>query len=282
MQRSGSSQSKIQNPKSKIRARAERAFTLLEVLVALALTMLIIPTLVFAYINILGSYDAIKRMPGRNFELATARNALLAEADYEIAQRGDQFDGATGRQVTWSAQIEPTTTADLFLVTFTCNISAGEDPNTHPEENITEVFRVLRPTWSQGTDSATLRAENRDRIMLALQPSPLGGIIGGDGVPSATSAAGKGKSKGNTKSGQGGASTGKGGGNTGKSGPGTGTGKSGGGKSGAPNDGYYFDNIGKGGNTGKSGGGAGNNTGKGGGGATNNPGAKGGRTAPRK
>jgi len=195
---------------------------MVEVLVALAIAMAMIPILVASYINILHGYDAINRMPARDLDLTTARNALLAEADYDTAQKGDTFEGATGRQVTWSAQIDPTTTADLFQVTFTCQFAGGSDSdssttattNTTTDDPVTEIFRVLRPTWSQGTDSATLRAANKDRILQNPNPSPLSGIIGGDSAPSATTAAGKGKSSG--KGGKNGAPPGK---NTGKGAP---------------------------------------------------------------
>jgi len=252
----------MMTPKSKIHARNTRAFTLVEVLIALAISASMGIALMFSYVNLVNVYDAISRMPMRNLDLATARNALLAEADYETAQRGDQFEGATGRQVVWSSLIEPTTTADLFLVTFNCQISGGEDAKA-PDENITEIFRVLRPTWSQGTDSATLRAEARDRILQMLQPSPIGGIIGGDGVPSAT--AGKsGKSKSGSKTGPGGkAGTGKGNtgkGNTGKSSGSTGKGGQGGGQGGGNN---YFNNPGN--NPGKAGNKGGSTSGTGGG-----------------
>jgi len=209
---------------------------MVEVLVALALAMFIIPLLVASYINILNGYDAIRRMPARDLDLTTARNALLAEADYDTAQKGDTFEGATGRQITWSAQIDPTTTADLFQVTFTCQFTGGSD-DTATDDTVTEIFRVLRPTWSQGTDSATLRAANKDRILQNPNPSPLSGIVGGDSAPAASTAS-KSKSKNTSKGGKtGGGSSGKNGGksNTGKNGGNTGKGGNNTGKAGRPN-----------------------------------------------
>jgi len=247
---------------------------MVEVLVALAITMLIIPLIVASYINILHGYDAIRRLPARDLDLTTARNALLAEADYDTAQKGDQFDGAppANRHVTWSAVIDPTTTADLFQVTFTCQLTGGSDTGDNgdknlPDETITEIFRVLRPTWSQGTDSATLRAENKDRILQNPQLSPLSGVVGGDSAPSTSGAAGAGKGKGknNGKGGQsgGGGAPGK---NTGKNGNNTGKGNNNQGKGGRPNqggnnnggnffnNGGFFNNNGNGGNNGNNGG----------------------------
>ena len=62
----------------------------------------------------------------------------------------------------WTATIEPTGQADLFAVTFECEIAGRA---TASEQKTREVFRVLRPTWSIAADRATLRAASRDRIL---------------------------------------------------------------------------------------------------------------------
>ena len=168
-------------------------FTVIELVVALVIFAGMSVALTASYINILDAYQIVQSRPQRDLDLRFARNALLAEPDFETAQKGDQFDGASGRHVTWSAVIEPTTTADLFTVTFTCELGPGSDPKDM-EQTVTEVFRVLRPTWSQtapqsaGTDRNTLRTEARDRILQDQQPSPLSGISGSS----------SGSSKGNT------------------------------------------------------------------------------------
>lgn len=161
------------------RERGSRAFTVVEVLIALAICAMMGVVLVASYMNILNAYDAMAKNPKRNLDVRFARNALLAEADFETAQKGDQLEGPSGRHITWSSVIEPTLTANLFQVTFTCELSAGNDP-ADKEETVTEVFRVLRPTWANTSgfspDAATLRAEARDRITQAQQPSPLSGL----------------------------------------------------------------------------------------------------------
>lgn len=202
------------------RRKTRRAFTIVEVLVALLIFSIMSVGIIGAYLNILAAYERVKTRPSVNLDVRFARNALLTESDFETAQKGDSFEGATGRQVTWSAVIEPTITADLFLVTFTCELGPGNNPD-EKEETVEEVFRLLRPTWSVTSgfspDAATLRAEARDRITEARQPSPLSGISSGGST-------GGGSSSGGGKSG---GSTGRPG-NTGN----TGGGKSGGGGSG--------------------------------------------------
>lgn len=200
-----------------MRRKTRRAFTIVEVLVALLIFSIMSIGIIGAYLNILAAYERVKTRPSVSLDVRFARNALLTESDFETAQKGDNFEGATGRQVTWSAVIEPTITADLFLVTFTCELGPGNTPD-EKEETVVEVFRLLRPTWSVTSgfspDAATLRAEARDRITEAQQPSPLSGISGG----SSSSSGGGSKSGGSTGN-TGGAGGGKSGGSGGASAP---------------------------------------------------------------
>jgi general secretion pathway protein I len=138
------------------------AFTLLEVLVALAIFAMAAVVLGGAYLNVLNGYEVARRATVTDPEVEFARAALLAQPDVDLAQQGAEFDSADGRHVRWTAVIEPTTVADLFTVTFNCDITgAGQISPQHTQER----FRVLRPTWSQATDRTTLRANAKDRIL---------------------------------------------------------------------------------------------------------------------
>ena len=137
-------------------------FTLLEVLVALGIFALSAVVLATAYLHVLKGYEGAKRATATDPEVSFARAALLAQADVDLAQQGDEFDTADGRHVRWTAAIAPTTVADLFTVTFDCDItSQGQTTPQHIEQ----IFRVLRPTWSQATDRTTLRSNAKDRIL---------------------------------------------------------------------------------------------------------------------
>ena len=141
---------------------APRAFTLLEVLVALSIFALAAVVLGSAYVNVLTSYAAVARAGQVDEDLRFARAALAAEADRERAEEGGDFEGTDGRRVRWRAEIEPAGVADLFVVTFTCELA---EAGTGRVETVTEVFRLLRPTWSEELERETLRAEARDRIL---------------------------------------------------------------------------------------------------------------------
>jgi general secretion pathway protein I len=143
--------------------RARRSgFTMLEVLVALGIFALAAVVLAGAYINVLNGYEVAKRATVSDPDVQFARSQLLEQADVELARQGGEFATPDGRAVRWTATIDPTESADLFLVTFECDIAANA---TVKEQRVQQVFRVLRPTWSVATDRATLRAAAKDRIL---------------------------------------------------------------------------------------------------------------------
>jgi general secretion pathway protein I len=140
-----------------------RGFTILEVLVALAIFGMAAVMLATGYINVLNAYSVAGRGNVRDDNVRFARSLLIAEPDRKKAEQGDDFDAGDGVHVKWQATIEPTTTADLFRVEFVCDVS---DPNSTTTRGPTkETFMLLRPTWSEGTDTAKLRANAKDRIL---------------------------------------------------------------------------------------------------------------------
>ena len=143
------------------RVRGRGGFSLVEVLVALAIFVLMAVVLGATYINILNAYEIAARSVTRDDDVRFARVALLAEAERDLAEQGAEFDGGNGRRVKWRAIIDPTATADLFQVTFICEISGPDIPKG---ETVEEVFRLLRPTWSEPADRDKLRADAKLRI----------------------------------------------------------------------------------------------------------------------
>lgn len=143
-----------------------KAFTLLETMVALAVFAMAAIVLGTAYVNVLNGYEVARRATAGNPELQFARAQLLTQTDVEVARQGGDFDAADGRRVRWTATIDPTDTADLFQVLLECEITGA---GAAKDQKITQVFRVLRPTWSVPADRNTLRAAARDRILKILE-----------------------------------------------------------------------------------------------------------------
>jgi prepilin-type N-terminal cleavage/methylation domain-containing protein len=142
--------------------RQSQAFTLLEVLVALTIFALSAIVLSGAYLNVLNSYAIATHSEQIAEDVAYARSLVLTEPDRIKLEQGGDFDTVAGRHAKWSVEIASTTTADLFTVTFTCEI---EDPTqTEPQKKV-QIFTVLRPTWSiDAAERSKLREDAKTRI----------------------------------------------------------------------------------------------------------------------
>lgn len=142
--------------------RQSKGFTLLEVLVALTIFALSAIVLGGAYLNVLNSYAIATRTEQISEDVAFARSLVLAEPDRTKLEQGGDFDTAGGRHARWSVEIASTTTADLFTVTFTCEVA---DPGQSEPQKAVQVFTVLRPTWSiDAGERAKLKQDAKTRI----------------------------------------------------------------------------------------------------------------------
>lgn len=138
-----------------------RAFTVMEVMVAIALFAVAAVILGGSYMNVLNAYAAVERKGDYDQDVKFARAALLAEADRDTVEKGGDFETTEGRRVVWKAVLEPTEMPDLFTVAFECEINS-----TQMKEPVVlhETFRVLRPSWSKSDERDVLRGKVRERI----------------------------------------------------------------------------------------------------------------------
>jgi general secretion pathway protein I len=138
------------------------AFTLLEVLVALAIFAMSAIFLGASYVNVLNARAIVSRDAVTSADVAFARSLVLTQPDINKLKDGGDFDSADNRHVKWSAEITPTSTADLFTVVFTCEVA---DPAQAEPEKTVQTFMVLRPTWSiDPAARSQLRQDAKNRI----------------------------------------------------------------------------------------------------------------------
>jgi general secretion pathway protein I len=138
-------------------------FTVLEVLVALAIFAMAAIVLASSYLNILNGYEVIARGAEANADLAFARTLVLNEADPKKLEQGGMFDTADGNRVNWSAEITSTNMPELFTVTLTCETSGATKQSA--SDKAVQTFTVLRPTWVVDTaERDKLREDVKTRI----------------------------------------------------------------------------------------------------------------------
>lgn len=154
---------------SDLRSTAGRGFTLLEVLVSLAIFALAAIMLSATYVNILSNYDAVSRRNEHSQDLRLVRAQLLSEPDRKKAEDGGDFALPDNRSARWKAVIEETNVADLFRISFTCEIretGAGTGKPWAQEET----FTLLRPTWSDPALRDKLRASAQENANKRKRP----------------------------------------------------------------------------------------------------------------
>lgn len=144
-----------------VRPRSTRAFTLIEVLVSLAIVAAAGLVLAMAFTNVLRDYNAIVHRSDHADDLLLVHAAIDSTADPAVAQTWNDVPLPDGKKARWRATITPGQIADLFAVDCDIEVTAPEGADSY---KLTEHFMLLRPTWSQPADRETLRAASRDKL----------------------------------------------------------------------------------------------------------------------
>ena len=138
-----------------------RAFTLIEVLVSLAIFAVAAVSLGAAYSNVLLSRIAMKQDEQRLDDRSRCRAALLETPGFEDVEAGGEIHLPGGRTARWQGKIEATAVSDLFAVQLTAEIEATDGGEA---EEFAETRMLLRPTWSIPSDRQKIRDEARQRL----------------------------------------------------------------------------------------------------------------------
>jgi len=141
--------------------KSPRGFTLIEVLISLAIFALAAVVLSMAYLNIIGSYSGMGARQQAEEDWKWLRLTVLSEPELKKVEEGGRIALPNGQQLVWTAKVEPTDVADLFRV----NLKGETAQTTGPEAwQRTQVLQLLRPTWSDPADREKLRDITRQRL----------------------------------------------------------------------------------------------------------------------
>lgn len=143
-------------------SRAPRGFTLVEVMLAMALFGIAVTTFATAYINIINALAAIQVDQAFEQDLTLVRQQALVQQEIEdLEEGGEVFTGSHG-EASWSVEYEPTLVADLFKLTLTIELL---DRELDEMKEVVETHFLTRPTWSDPVERAELRADTADRLL---------------------------------------------------------------------------------------------------------------------
>jgi prepilin-type N-terminal cleavage/methylation domain-containing protein len=133
-----------------------RGFTLLEVLVGIAILALAVVVLGAAYVNTLGAHAAVAQRATAGEGMDYLREAVLAEPDRRKVEAGGRMPLPEDRDLSWVATVEAAAVPDLFRVVVRGRITGGRDGS---EEAFEQKLMLLRPDWSEPDRREQVRAD---------------------------------------------------------------------------------------------------------------------------
>ena len=149
----------------------QRGFTIIEVLVALAILSTGAFVLTFAFANAVNGLQRQKDNSQWENDLQFVRRQVLLAKNMEELEEGDEIETLSSGVITWEAtEIEMAEVIDLFRVTVEYEI---EDAPEGYEQH-SEILYLLRPAWSEGefaADRQELLQDKQEQLRMARQES---------------------------------------------------------------------------------------------------------------
>lgn len=132
-----------------------RAFTLIEVVIAIAIFSVTAGILLAAIGNAYAAQSSLSRRDSRHEERREIMRILLSESenDSEKLNTGGDYQSVAGENAHWEAEAEETPQAGLFRV----NVVIDWDDDTERE---TFFFYAFRPDWKSQFDNQEVLLED--------------------------------------------------------------------------------------------------------------------------
>ncbi|MBC2604470.1 PulJ/GspJ family protein [Pelagicoccus albus] len=143
--------------------KAGAGFTLLEVMVAMALFFMAVTFFSMTYLNTLMAVEGMRVNQGLEQDMAAIRRQVLVLGDVEEIEQGGQVVTGEHGLATWRVEYEPTEVADLFEVTLSVELDPDDEENG--VRQATETFYLTRPSWSEATAREELRARTKEKLL---------------------------------------------------------------------------------------------------------------------
>ena len=136
-------------------------FSLIEVVVALALFAMAAVVLNSSFVNALLARERGLSNDRLNADIQAVRLQLLLESNLEDAEDGGRYETLNSGTANWEASVEPTNLIDLFHVQLQIEFSDPQDDQTTTH---TESLYLLRPTWSESDERSELLQDKKDEL----------------------------------------------------------------------------------------------------------------------
>jgi prepilin-type N-terminal cleavage/methylation domain-containing protein len=140
----------------------KKGFSLIEVVIAVALFAMAATVLSSTFVNALLLRDRVQSNDIRNADIRAVRLQLLLTPNLDDAEDGSEIETLSNGEATWRAEIEPTNVIDLFRVELFIEFL---DPQEEQEATHQETLYLLRPTWSDSSERSDLLQEKKDDLL---------------------------------------------------------------------------------------------------------------------
>ena len=143
-----------------IRSRESSGFSLIEVVIAIAVAGIAFFVLTETFLNVLLTLDGLESQSDYQKDVRFVRREIIQIADRDELEDGGEITTLDLGQAAWEVELEETEIVDLFKMDLFIEF---ENPEGSPIE-YREILFLLRPTWSDPIESSTILSEVRDSI----------------------------------------------------------------------------------------------------------------------
>jgi len=137
-----------------------RGFSLIEVVIAIALAGVAFLVLTETFFNVLLTLDNLESESDIEKDIRFVRREIIQISDRDELEEGGEITTLDLGEAQWEAEAEETGTVDLFKVVLEITFENPEGEPLH----YAETLYLLRPTWSDPIESSAILSEVRDRI----------------------------------------------------------------------------------------------------------------------
>lgn len=142
--------------------KQRQGFSLIEVLIALALFAICSNLIASAFINALLARERDPSSTYQDIAINTVRRQLLLEKNIDDAEEGGTLTLLEKGEASWTTEIYPTDIIDLFECRFDIEFFESDNPN---QDTYSETLYLLRPTWSESDERSSLLQEKKDALL---------------------------------------------------------------------------------------------------------------------
>ena len=128
-------------------------FSLIEVLLALAIFILAAGVLTQAFINTLMGLEGIESDSALQADVKWARSVIIQEPDLDTFEEGGEIMALHSGAIEWEVTVDPLEVVDLFQVDLVMRL---EHPDSKKPLELRSELILLRPTWSDPVERSEL------------------------------------------------------------------------------------------------------------------------------